>query len=248
MRYIKRGNEPSSLRDHREAIEAERDVKSKDYDDLLGEIVLTLRRQLSREQGHLCGYCMTKLRVTKPEYLFTAEDKQEPPRESRIDHWAPRESMPMLSLTWGNFVLACRGGERHGGAGAEPELPEYAAQYHCDKRKGKTSITLNPLRPVIESQVSYRANGRIARPGAGPEKHDTDLDDTLNLNATHLMLNRKRVLEEVVGWMKAKPRSLENLKDKVDEWSTTNSKGELREFCGVAVWQLRAWARARGGA
>lgn len=231
MRYIKRGNEPSSLAKHRAAIPGP--VTSAHYDNLPKGIRPEMETQLRREQGELCGYCMSRLE-NKADLV-------------RIDHWAPRETNPTLSLTWSNFVLACRGGERKGGAYPEPELPAYAGEYHCDKSKGEKAIALNPMNPAIESQVRYSATGRVGRPGSKPEERDPDLDDTLHLNASHLMRNRRSVIDALQRWMTEQNPSPAKLLAKALEWEKPDGEGRLEPYCGVATWHFRRWIRARGG-
>ncbi len=241
MRYIKRGDEPQALALHRATIKGP--ITSAHYKNLPKGVRPAIERQLSKEQGHLCGYCMTRLRVIKPDYLMTEEEKREPPRASRVDHWMPRKLDPELSLTWTNFVLACPGSESADADDSPQAKSPLEFQTHCDVRKHEAAITLNPLKQVIEDQLRYAKNGRVEGTDKAPTTADADLNKTLNLNAPHLMRNRARVLDELARWVQQKKFTATQMKNEIGRWGTPNAQGELREYCGVVVWQLRRWLK-----
>jgi uncharacterized protein (TIGR02646 family) len=87
MRYIQKGHEPESLRDHRRA--------GGDYATY--SATDDLRAALLKEQGSICCYCMQRIKL----------------REMKIEHWAPQSVHPHLQLDYHNLLGACLGGERN---------------------------------------------------------------------------------------------------------------------------------------
>lgn len=88
MRNITKGEEPSSLTQHR-------CMSHSDYDNYADKD--TLRERLVQEQRGLCCYCLSRIRpcieVTK------------------IAHWHSQASHPLEQLDYGNLLAACKGGE-----------------------------------------------------------------------------------------------------------------------------------------
>jgi uncharacterized protein (TIGR02646 family) len=91
MRAINKGQEPSSLTQHRKSSNA-------DYENYVSKD--ELRRQLVKEQRGLCCYCMSRI---------YAENGS-----ARIEHWHPQSQFPDESLDYQNLLAACNrnAGER----------------------------------------------------------------------------------------------------------------------------------------
>lgn len=85
MRYIHKGHEPASLRDHRRA--------GGDYSTYTATD--DLRAALLLEQGSLCCYCMQSIGL----------------RRMKIEHWASQSEHPEKQLDYHNLFGACLGEE-----------------------------------------------------------------------------------------------------------------------------------------
>lgn len=84
MRTIEKGDEPTSLRRHRNAGGTYANYNQTD----------DLRRALLRDQGHVCCYCMTRI----TSYAMKNE------------HWASQSGHKDETVDWDNLMGACPGG------------------------------------------------------------------------------------------------------------------------------------------
>ena len=87
MRYIKKGSEPRSLREHRKQVGA-----------IYGNYRYTneLRKALVHEQGNICCYCCSRIRPNSEDMV--------------IEHWKPQSKYPRLALSYKNILASCTGG------------------------------------------------------------------------------------------------------------------------------------------
>jgi uncharacterized protein (TIGR02646 family) len=167
-----------------------------------------LRRQLVKEQLGLCCYCQSRIRA---EW-----DKM------KIEHWQCQDNYPERCLDYSNMLGACRGGEGK-------------REQHCDSHKADREFRLNPADPTcdVERQLRYTGDGRII--SDDPDLNG-ELETVLNLNASHLVENRKAVLD---GFRKALERGKPlNPEKELPRWDGS-SRRELPEFAQVIVYYLR---------
>lgn len=173
----------------------------------------TIRRQLLDEQGHLCAYCMGRIK-----------------RETmKIEHWLPQTSYPEQQLTYTNLLGVCKGNE-----GQPPK------DQHCDTRKGKKLIHYNPAdtRSRIEDQIHYLGNGSIR---GTDTTLDTDLNETLNLNFVRLRKNRQSVIDAVRQVLAHKPgtRTEAQIEKHLSRWQHPAEIGKRQPYAGVAIYWLK---------
>lgn len=210
MRHIRKGQEPPSLLEYRQEPGAT-------YDGLPQGAKDEIRKQLAREQGYLCCYCMQRI---KPDL-----------HGMKIEHWAPQAdpSTRHRELDWKNLLGACKGNE------GAPWRDQY-----CDTRKGDAHLTLNPTDPSCEQRLRYLPDGTIA---SDDQVMNADLSRTLNLNYACLKNNRKAVLDALVNAMHRKysghPWPETALEQKLAELQQFSAEGRLQEYCQVPIYWLR---------
>jgi len=92
MIYIRKGNEPRSLTEHRSKPEATYD-NYQEKDDV--------RKQLLEEQGYICAYCMRRISIDK----------------MKIEHWIAQNSKDGTgldhALEYRNMLGVCLGNQSH---------------------------------------------------------------------------------------------------------------------------------------
>jgi len=206
MKNIRKSAEPASLTVHRCQANA-------DYDNYVEKD--DLRASLLAEQGHLCCYCMQRLRWIEGD------------RRMKIAHWHSQAGYPAEQLVYRNLLGACPGNE------GRP-----LDQQHCDTRQGDRDVAFNPAEPVhdVERRIHYLGNGAIE---ADHADFDRDLNSVLNLNHPRLKANRKAVVDSVIADLGRRPggRTKGEIEALIREWITPED-GQFREYCCVAVYLL----------
>jgi len=171
-----------------------------------------IRRDLLRDQGNLCAYCLRRI---KPENM-------------KVEHWQSQSDFPDRQLSWDNLLGVCDGNE------GKPWNHQT-----CDTRRGNTALTYNPsnLAHVIESRINYLGNGTIVSEELTFAK---ELDKVLNLNWTRLKDNRASVIKAVLQALgkKAGTRTRGELEQLIEVWRTLQ-KQMLQEYCAVAIYFLK---------
>lgn len=136
---------------------------------------------------------------------------------SCIEHLKSRHHNPKLALDYQNMVICCSG--------------KSGNEAHCDVKKGDKPISFSPLLPQLESSISYSSHtGRIKSNNA---TWDTEINDVLNLNASLLCENRKKVLEGVIQVLSQRNWAPAQLKRQLQNWTEPNAHHELRPYCGI---------------
>ncbi len=137
---------------------------------------------------------------------------------SRIEHLKSRHHSPKLALDYQNMVICCSGMS--------------GDEAHCDVKKGNKPISFSPLLPQLEDSISYSSHtGHIKSNNA---TWDTEINKVLNLNASLLCENRKKVLEGVIQILGSKKKwNLTELKRQYQNWINPDSGGQLRPYCGI---------------
>ena len=225
MLFIEKGAEPRSLTEYRlnKRNRFEGQNIQPAYSTMPTYIKDEIRERLLQEQGHLCAYCMRRLK-----------DKE----SVKIEHWKAEK---MLSederLDYQNMLGVCTGrsGKDIGFSRRQHET--------CDQHRGSVPLTVDPKSKDMISTIKYStASGEISSSNV---KIDYDLKHTLNLNcgAPHFLPeNRKAVLDTVRKiidkqgqggtWKKSTLIKIRR------HYQTRNLKGELPEYAGIVLWYI----------
>ena len=170
-----------------------------------------LRASLHRDQKGICGYCMQRI-VCEPLKM-------------KIEHFQSQAGYANKQLVYTNLIGVCKGNE-----GKPP------SQHHCDTKKANNDLSKSPVAPPdIAKLIDYGVDGKV---GSSDPILNEQLESVLNLNLAVLVNNRKAVLD---GFrMGGDPRTWTRSQfDKfVLLWSDAAGTGELKPFCGVALYWL----------
>jgi uncharacterized protein (TIGR02646 family) len=206
MKEIIKNQEPKSLLEHRLQLFA-------DYDNYPQKD--ELRVSLLTEQGHICCYCMQRIKND----------------QMKIEHWRSQDEYPDLQLDYNNLLGACEGGQGS---------PEHLQ--HCDTKKGNATLTINPLDNLknCEVLIKYLSNGIIY---SDDKVIDNELNDVLNLNMQTLANNREIVVDIILQQLKnEKPKgdwTVAILNRKIQEWSNKQKDDKYKPYCQIAIYYLR---------
>jgi uncharacterized protein (TIGR02646 family) len=205
MKRIIKNQEPQSLLQHRLQTFA-------DYNNYAQKD--ELRTSLLSEQGHICCYCMQRIR----------DDKM------KIEHWRSQDEYPELQLNYNNLLGACEGNQ-----GSPKHLQ------HCDTKKGNTEITINPIdNKNCEDLIKYHPSGEIY---SDDETINNDLNKILNMNMQTLVKNRRVVLDEVIRLlMTERPKgdwTAAILNKKIQELSNKQKDEKYQPYCQIAIYYLK---------
>lgn len=171
----------------------------------------SLREHLVTEQGGICCYCMSRIRPTS--------------KEMKIEHWQCQENYPGRQLDYKNMLGACLGGDGKPGK-----------EQHCDTRKGKDNLTINPADPTcnVERLIKFPGSGKIR--SDNPDI-DRQLNYVLNLNHPQLVSNRKATLDSFCHAIGKKHRNNGWFHKKLRQWCG-DIGDELEPFNQVVVYYL----------
>lgn len=163
MIYIQKKSEPDLFLQYRYQTDAR-------FDDMDSDVKRQLRESLLSEQGHLCAYCMCRIRGVN---------------DVKIEHFEARTLEN--ELQYHNLLAVCKGGER-----------SPAVAQSCDTKKGNRPIFINPLSKSDMSRIYYTNSGEVhsfdttkfefeyrdstGRYHRGYTTPDQDIEDGLNLN------------------------------------------------------------------
>lgn len=176
-----------------------------------------LRGALLRDQGYLCAYCMRRIPANDAGTNET----------SRIEHIVPQS---MLSdkecMDYDNMVICC--------PGALEGVDKYAT--HCDRHKAETQISFSPFDTNFIATLEYRSDGTIM---STDKQYDKEINEILNLNISLLKDNRREVKNSVVEALRKRSWKAPDLKRMIDAFSSADKDGQLKPFCGVAIWYLQ---------
>lgn len=170
MRHIVHGGEPLSFVEWK-ALENEDWHPS--FEDLPSETKETIKNQLWEEQCGLCCYCEARIEPT--------------PQSSHIEHYYPQSTYPDQRLLYDNLLLSCNGSTK-------------PATRRCGHAKGNADPKsfVSPLDYDCQEQFHYQTDGKIEKAphrSSGLEKDPTLTINTLNLNASTLVRQRKDIFE-----------------------------------------------------
>lgn len=207
MKKIIKQSEPRSLVEHRSQANANYD-NYPEKDDL--------RKSLLKEQGYICCYCMSRIKLD----------------EMKIEHWQPQTKYISRQLDYKNLLGACMGNQ-----GARPQ------NQHCDTRKGDSEITINPIEgdKNCENLIKYRPDGKIYSDDLSV---NNDLNETLNLNLGFLKKNRKDALDVVIRKLDEKFSNKTwakiTVQKELDKLNTKDENGFYDVYCQFIVSYLKS--------
>ncbi|PZU95274.1 MAG: TIGR02646 family protein [Pseudanabaena sp.] len=207
MKKIIKQSEPRSLVKHRSQANANYD-NYPDKDDL--------RKSLLKEQGYICCYCMSRIKLD----------------EMKIEHWQSQTKYSSRQLDYKNLLGACMGNQ-----GARPQ------NQHCDTRKGDSEITISPIEgdKNCENLIKYRPDGKIY---SDDVSINHDLNETLNLNLGFLKKNRKDALDVVIRKLDEKFSNKTwakiTVQREIDKLNTKDENGFYDAYCQFIVSYLKS--------
>ena len=112
----------------------------------------------------------------------------------------------------------------------------------CDRHRGNTALTVNPLDENTVRKIKYKSDGTIYSDDMAIE---TDLNETLNLNsrASYLKENRKAALDAVKRELASRYPDKEipkaQLEKMLTQLQTMRSGSYATEFAGAPIWYLK---------
>ena len=213
MRYIEKGEEPETLILYKKNSNAYFDGYS-DKDDV--------RKNLLKEQGYLCGYCMRRLK----EY-----------NDVKIEHIVPQSMLKndeKETLNYRIMLGVCYGNKQKG---------RPLTHLTCDAHRQNIDLKVNPFDKNCIRKIKYKENGLIY---SDDKEINKDLDITLNLNYdgsdAYLMKNRREVLTACKQKLKRMQESgmwkKSMLERVLQEYEQVDEGGRLKPYSGIAVWYL----------
>lgn len=171
MIWIHKGKEPSSLTLYRCQPNSYYDGYSQKDE---------LREALLRDQGHLCAYCMRRIRNDR--------------NTMKIEHWKAQSTLETEAEKLNYQIMlgvcdGCRGSK---------DL--YTT---CDEHRHDMDLHVNPLDRSMMDTIFYDRNGKIK---SDVEQYDDELNTVLNLNceqaSSRIVQNRKKVYQECMKRLK----------------------------------------------
>lgn len=213
MRYIYKGEEPTSLTKYKKESNAYFDGYAEKDD---------VREQLLKEQGYLCGYCMKRIKNIE---------------DVKIEHVVPQSVLKedeRKALDYKIMIGVCYGNE--GNARGKKSLT-------CDAHRGNDDIHVTPFDEYSISQIKYDSEGRITSEDENIRKTvEETLNLNYDGPDAYLVQNRKNVLKECKKKLREmqeegtwKKRNLEKI---LRYYMQPNEKGEYPPFSGIAIWYI----------
>ncbi len=216
MILITKGPEPPELTDAKRR-------GLKDYDELENkpEVRKAIKKQLLKEQGHLCAYCMQRITIDA----------------MGIEHYIPQHPEdqdydPALTIDYRNMLAVCKGNEQN--AGCYQNLA-------CDKHRKNQPLRVNPCSVASISHIKYRTNAIIY---SDDPSIDYDVNVVLNLNniPSKLPQNRKSALnalqKKIHDDLKGKSMTKVNCQKYLDYYKAKNESDELKPYVGILIAYL----------
>lgn len=178
------------------------------YSGLPTNIKDEIRGYLLKEQGYVCAYCMRRIKL----------------ETTSIEHYAPQSINDTNDLNYENMLGVCFGNE------GDP----YKRQT-CGSHRGNSQLTVNPLVKGSVGKIEYSRDGHIKSKDA---TIDHDLNETLNLNVSLLVSNRKSVLLALIGKL-SMCKGSGTWRDLAWKYINKINKDEVKqEYCGILLWYL----------
>lgn len=172
----------------------------------------SIKIQLLKEQGYLCAYCMTRIKI----------------EDMKVEHFLCQTGNSLEQLNYKNLLGCCNGGEG-----------QKSRNQTCDTKKGSSSILFSPADNMcnIESKIKYSRSGRVSSDDVNFEKQ---INEILNLNYSRLILNRESALEGAISFLskKAGTRSKIEIQKVIDIYTTKDANSKFKEYSGYLLYYL----------
>jgi uncharacterized protein (TIGR02646 family) len=207
--------------------------QGKRYDDLDADPrdKQRVRTALLEDQGYLCCYCMRSIDPDK--------------HRIRIEQYQSQSSNPDRELDWDNLLAACSGAPKLRGRAKDDKAARKVPRelQTCDYRKGDSPLTISPLTTNVDD-IQYLPDGQLQHPERALQQ---DIDQRLNLNATHLVEARKSARRTLIQSLDAKLGSrAEWTKDKLSRYlRELRNMSRLDGFFGLIEHDLTRWIARR---
>lgn len=176
------------------------------------QVKADIKLSLLKEQGHICAYCMRRIRTT----------------DMKVEHFQCQHSNPRLQLDYNNLLGCCKGYE-----GKSPKFQT------CDTRKGSGVLSYSPAAhgEFVNRSIKFGSNGRIT---SNDDKYNDELNDVLNLNLKELKSYRAAAWDGVEHQLNNKKgkRTRAEIQKVFDKYLHTNSQGKYQEYRGVVLYYL----------
>ncbi|HET8861249.1 retron system putative HNH endonuclease [Marivirga sp.] len=140
----------------------------------------------------------------------------------KVEHYKPRSTYPALKMEYTNLFAACKG--------------DFCTDKHCDTKKENTELSIHPADPRnnCEAIIGYSTNGKLTY----PDKYKVDIEETLNLNNSVLISNRKGALYGAALALKKIGYKSISIKKLIDQYKTKSPEGKFQPYCNTVLWLL----------
>ena len=224
MKQIIKGVEPKSLTKYRSSITHNQLAQSNIYEDFKEKTKegcredesYNLRKQLLKEQGYICCYCMSRIDCNN----------------SKIEHFRPQSKYKNFQIDYQNLFIACNGGEGKKGK-----------EQHCDSFKGEDKLKDINLLLNIESNIQYSKLGEIF---SSNKKIDKELNGILNLNNSILKKNRRETYKRLIQNINKRGWTTQIIKHDISKYKSMDLNGKYYEFCEMIVYFLTKKLKQKG--
>lgn len=225
---IKRGEPPQELVERQKEAESQHLPPDAAYDTLRNPLKEQVRKQLVKEQGGLCAYCMCRI----------PEVESEISTHINIEHYIPRNPEDKRDVGQGldyyNFLAVCYGNEK--GHKAKIRRKDLT----CDAHRGNTEFKkINPFDHETLKSIYYNMDGSIS--ATDPEVL-YDLDTVLNLNSkTAPKLAQRRealnALIDDIGNISDNEKLLDYCQTRLQDF--LDEDGQKTPYVGILTWLLQ---------
>jgi len=214
VRLIRKGAEPRSLCEVRTDRLTDLTTVEKARSAFNQNDKGALRASLLAEQGHLCAFCMRRIRDNE---------------KTTVAHLVPIKHDRSLALTWTNFLASCEG--------KWPGAPT------CDAAQGSTRLSLDPTQALSIAKLRYetRTGHYGALFITSDDEAARDDIETLGLNAGDLPALRFEQWRAFLSLFKkegAKGYGNPAWRSYLPKWRD-RALPALPEMLGVVEWKLR---------
>jgi uncharacterized protein (TIGR02646 family) len=223
MRRIQKSPEPASLAEHRLSSGAT-------YANLPSDTRRELQQRLCQDQGHLCAYCLSRIRAES----FGL----------KIEHFRTQSAHSHKQLQWDNLLGVCYGGTTRKkddeGQPSAQRVPLY-----CESLRGDKELRCNPASAGFEPELHFRYLDNGLLQGLSEDARQ-DLQ-RLNLNHHRLQQNRKVAVHVAMTRLpKGGEWKVADLQRERERWSRPGSDGRLPEYSQAVLAFLDRQIKRRG--
>jgi uncharacterized protein (TIGR02646 family) len=147
--------------------------KKEIWEKFSGEIKNTVKKALVEEQGFICCYCQQQIELDS---------------NTIIEHFIARNTDPTQMFEYKNIFACCDGGDEQREKQKEENiLKAKRTPQHCDRKKGDSTILINPLDDNCESYFDYSFNPDSLEVSiTGVSEKGVDTVNKLNLDIPEL--------------------------------------------------------------